>query len=113
MPRLAKVLNDLAIGQVKQGTETTGLRMGFTLHSCQYVSQSTPLVLVCFKWVPKKWIPNRDMMANESNLLSNNRRLSGIRALVSQNSRRCFKLVPSGDSISYVMRSYVLYHVLS
>ena len=34
MPRLAKVVNILAIRQVKQGTETTG----FTLHSCQYVS---------------------------------------------------------------------------
>ena len=39
MPRLAKVVNVLAIRQqVKHGTETTGLRIGFTLHSCQYVS---------------------------------------------------------------------------
>ena len=40
MPRLAKVvkLNVLAIRQVKQGTETTGFRIGFTLHSFQYVS---------------------------------------------------------------------------
>ena len=38
MPRLAKVVNVLAIQQVKQGTETTGFRIGFTLHSCQYVS---------------------------------------------------------------------------
>ena len=38
MPRLAKVVNVLAIRQVKQGTETTGFRIGFTLHSCQYVS---------------------------------------------------------------------------
>ena len=37
MPRLAKVVNVLAIRQVKQGTETTGFRIGFTLHSCQYV----------------------------------------------------------------------------
>ena len=40
MPRLAKVVNVLAIRQVKQGTETTstGFRIGFALHSCQYVS---------------------------------------------------------------------------
>ena len=38
MPRLAKVVNVLDIRQVKQGTETTGLCIGFTLHSCQYVS---------------------------------------------------------------------------
>ena len=40
MPRLAKVVNVLAIPirQVKQGTETTGFRIGFTLHSCQYFS---------------------------------------------------------------------------
>ena len=38
VPRLAKVVNVLAIWQVKQGTETTGFRIGFTLHSCQYVS---------------------------------------------------------------------------
>ena len=38
VPRLAKVVNVLAIRQVKQGTETTGFRIGFTLHSCQYVS---------------------------------------------------------------------------
>ena len=31
MPRLAKVVNVLAKRQVKQGTETTGLRIGFTL----------------------------------------------------------------------------------
>ena len=37
MPRLAKVVNVLAL-QVEQGTETTGFRIGFTLHSCQYVS---------------------------------------------------------------------------
>ena len=30
MPRLAKVVNVLAIRQVKQGTETTGFRIGFT-----------------------------------------------------------------------------------
>ena len=36
--RLAKVVNVLAIRQVKQGTETTGFRIGFALHSCQYVS---------------------------------------------------------------------------
>ena len=30
MPRLAKVVNFLAIRQVKQGTETTGFRIGFT-----------------------------------------------------------------------------------
>ena len=38
MPRLAKVVNVLAIRQVKQVTETTGFRIGFTLHSCQCVS---------------------------------------------------------------------------
>ena len=38
VPRLAKVVNVLAIRQVKQGTETTRFRIGFTLHSCQYVS---------------------------------------------------------------------------
>ena len=38
MPRLAKVVNVLAIQQVKQGTETNGFCIGFTLHSCQYVS---------------------------------------------------------------------------
>ena len=32
------VVNVLAIRQVKQGTETTRFRIGFTLHSCQYVS---------------------------------------------------------------------------
>ena len=37
-PRMAKVVNVLAILQLKQGTETTGLRIGFTLHSCQYAS---------------------------------------------------------------------------
>ena len=36
MPRLAKVLNVLAIRQVKQGTETTWFHIGFTLQSCQY-----------------------------------------------------------------------------
>ena len=38
VPRLAKVVNVLAIRQVKEGTETTGFRIGLTLHSCQYVS---------------------------------------------------------------------------
>ena len=38
MPRLARVVNVLAIRQVKQVTETTGFRIGFTLHSCQCVS---------------------------------------------------------------------------
>ena len=38
VPRLAKVVNVLAIRQVKQGPETTGFRIGFTLHSCQYDS---------------------------------------------------------------------------
>ena len=33
VPRLAKVVNVLAIRQVKQGTEPTGFRIGFTLHS--------------------------------------------------------------------------------
>ena len=37
VPRLAKVVNVLAIRQVKQETETTGFRIGFTLHSCQYM----------------------------------------------------------------------------
>ena len=38
MPRLAGVVGVLAVRQVKQGTETTGFRIGFTLHSCQCVS---------------------------------------------------------------------------
>ena len=38
MPCLAKVVNVLAIQQVKQGTVTTGFCIGFTLHSSQYVS---------------------------------------------------------------------------
>ena len=38
MPRMAKVVNVLAIRQIKQGTEITGFRIGFTLHSCQYFS---------------------------------------------------------------------------
>ena len=38
MTRLAKVVNFLAIWKVKQGTETAGFRIDFTLHSCQYVS---------------------------------------------------------------------------
>ena len=38
MPRLAKVVNVLAIRQVKQGTETTEFHIDFTLHSCQYDS---------------------------------------------------------------------------
>ena len=36
--RLAKFVNVLAIRQVKQGTETTRIRIGFSLHSYQYVS---------------------------------------------------------------------------
>ena len=31
--RLVRVVNVLAIRQVKQGTETTGFRIGFTLQS--------------------------------------------------------------------------------
>ena len=31
MPRLAKVVDVLAIRQVKQGTETTGFHIGFAL----------------------------------------------------------------------------------
>ena len=38
MPRLAKVVNVLAIRKVKQGTETARFRIGSTLHSCQYVT---------------------------------------------------------------------------
>ena len=38
VPRLAKVVNVLAVRQVKQGTETTRFRIGFTQHSCQYDS---------------------------------------------------------------------------
>ena len=34
VPRLAKVVNVLAIRQVRQGTETTRFCNGFTLHSC-------------------------------------------------------------------------------
>ena len=36
MPRLAKVVNVLAMRQLKQGTGTTAFRIGFTLHSCKY-----------------------------------------------------------------------------
>ena len=35
---LAKVVNVLAIRQVKEGTETARFCIGFTLHSYQYVS---------------------------------------------------------------------------
>ena len=38
MPRLAEVVNVLAKRQVKQGTETTRIHIGFTLHLCQYDS---------------------------------------------------------------------------
>ena len=51
MPRLAKVVNVLVIRLVKQGTETTGFRIGFTLHSCQYVSS-------CFNIVNKHKMVN-------------------------------------------------------
>ena len=37
MPRLANVVDVLAVRLVKQGTETTGFRTGSTLHLCQYV----------------------------------------------------------------------------
>ena len=33
VPHLAKVVHVLAIQQAKQGTKTTGFRIGFTLHS--------------------------------------------------------------------------------
>ena len=33
----AKVVNDLAVRQVKQGSETTRFRTDSTLHPCQYV----------------------------------------------------------------------------
>ena len=38
MPRLAKIVNVLAIRQVKQVTETAIFSICFTLHSCQYVT---------------------------------------------------------------------------
>ena len=38
VPRLAKVVNVLSIRQVKQGTETTGFRIGFTLRLCTRVN---------------------------------------------------------------------------
>ena len=38
LPCLAEVVNLFAIRQVKQGTETTMFRIGYTLQSCQYVS---------------------------------------------------------------------------
>ena len=34
----ANVVNVLAIRQVKQGTETTRFRTGFTLHSCHMLA---------------------------------------------------------------------------
>ena len=37
VPRRAKVVNVLAVRQVKQGTETTRFRTDSTLHPCQYV----------------------------------------------------------------------------
>ena len=37
VPRRAKVVNVLAVRQVKQGTETTRFRTGLTLHPCQFV----------------------------------------------------------------------------
>ena len=37
VPRRAKVVDVLAVRQVKQGTETTRFRTGSTLHPCQYV----------------------------------------------------------------------------
>ena len=37
MPRRAKVVNVLAVRQVKQGTETTRFRTDSTPHPCQYV----------------------------------------------------------------------------
>ena len=37
---LAKVVNVLAIRQVKQGPGTNRFRIGFTRHSCQYNSSS-------------------------------------------------------------------------
>ena len=33
----AKIANDLAVRQVKQGSETTRFRTDSTLHPCQYV----------------------------------------------------------------------------
>ena len=66
MPRLAKVVNVLAIWQVKQGTETTGFRIGFTpvykhhtntirltiqnqaaLTTCKYTSSERGFMLYC------------------------------------------------------------------
>ena len=38
LPRLAKIVNVLAIQQVKRGTKTTRFCIGFALHLCQYVS---------------------------------------------------------------------------
>jgi len=37
VPRRAKVVNVLAVRQVKQGTETTRFRTDSTPHPCQYV----------------------------------------------------------------------------
>ena len=37
VPRRAKVVDVLAVRQVKQGTEATRFRTGSTLHPCQYV----------------------------------------------------------------------------
>ena len=38
VPRRAKVVNVLAVRQVKQGTETTRFRTDSTPHPCQYVN---------------------------------------------------------------------------
>ena len=40
VPRRAKVVNVLAVRQVKQGTETTRFRTDSTPHPCQYVHTS-------------------------------------------------------------------------
>ena len=45
MPRLAKVVDVLAVRYVKQGTETARFRTDSTSHSCQYVCMYKPLDL--------------------------------------------------------------------
>ena len=47
MPRLAKVVNVLVIRQVKQGTETTGFRIGFSALLCTRVNMlALDLILI-------------------------------------------------------------------
>ena len=54
MPRLANVVNVLAIRQVKQGTEPTGFRIGFTFVNMLaldlIITNPTPKFKKHFSW---------------------------------------------------------------